>query len=296
MAGHRLIIDFDNTFGVPGCDVDDGLALLYLLGCEDVSIEAICTTYGNSELEVVHANTLRLLDAWGVDVPVLRGAAGPLGRGERGEGPSDAARFLVEALRREPGALDVLATGSTTNLGQACALAPDALDGARSITLMGGVTASLAINGRIMDELNLSCDPAATLAVLRARAPKAIASSQNCLPAFFTRDDLIGQLGAKSPVCQACDPWFDQMKTAFDWDGWVCWDVVAAAFVVRPDLFESDPRDITLYERFLSVGYLDQGNAGAPAASVNLPRILDAEAFRRHVLDAWRRACERLGL
>ena len=34
----RLIMDCDCTMGVPGCDVDDGLALLYVLGCPEAEI------------------------------------------------------------------------------------------------------------------------------------------------------------------------------------------------------------------------------------------------------------------
>ncbi|MFR1167120.1 MAG: hypothetical protein ACLSDQ_05635 [Adlercreutzia equolifaciens] len=42
----NIILDFDNTMGVRGCDVDDGLALLYLLGNpERCRVLAACTTY-----------------------------------------------------------------------------------------------------------------------------------------------------------------------------------------------------------------------------------------------------------
>ena len=33
-----VILDCDNTMGVPGCDVDDGLTLRYLLGCPEVEL------------------------------------------------------------------------------------------------------------------------------------------------------------------------------------------------------------------------------------------------------------------
>ena len=44
--------------------------------------------------------------------------------------------------------------------------------------IMGGITESLVINGRIMNELNLSCDPAATAAVLGAQCPVTAATAQ----------------------------------------------------------------------------------------------------------------------
>ena len=56
-----LILDCDNTMGVPGRDVDDGLALLYLLGSPQVELLAVTCSFGNSTQEVVYRNTLDLL-------------------------------------------------------------------------------------------------------------------------------------------------------------------------------------------------------------------------------------------
>lgn len=321
----RVIVDFDNTMGLPGCDVDDGLALLYLLGCDNIQIEAVCTTYGNNTLAAVHENTQRMMELFGLDVPLLRGVEAPLAltdaqRGARPGSPSDAQpdeasfivadrprhaidpasaqgaapRFIADALTSQPGSLHILATGSTTNLGAAAVLRPEALGQATSITLMGGVTESLAINGRIMDELNLSCDPVATCAVLASGARLAIATSQNCLPAFFTRADLIGAFGEESWLYRTCDHWFRTMDAAYDWHGWTCWDVVAAAFLAHPELFCDHLEQVTLYERFIGVGYLECGNIGAPHAPVNLPTIRDAAAFKAHVVETWRRGLVRV--
>ena len=73
----RIIIDFDNTMGVRGCDIDDGLALLFLLGTEGVRVEAACTAFGNSSIDAVHDNTARMLREWDLDIPVHRGAGAP---------------------------------------------------------------------------------------------------------------------------------------------------------------------------------------------------------------------------
>ena len=34
----KIVYDCDLTLGVPGCDVDDGLALMYLLGCPEAEL------------------------------------------------------------------------------------------------------------------------------------------------------------------------------------------------------------------------------------------------------------------
>ena len=53
----KIIHDCDCTFGINGCDVDDGLALLYLLGDPEAEVLGVTTTYGNNTLEKVYENT-----------------------------------------------------------------------------------------------------------------------------------------------------------------------------------------------------------------------------------------------
>ena len=265
----RIIVDFDNTMGVKGCDVDDGLALLFLLGTPGVSVEAACT--------------LRLFGEWGLDIPVYRGAA------SKDDEPGEAARFLAQAAAENPGELSIVATGSLTNLRHAAQLDPAFFSNVREIAVMGGITESLVINGRIMDELNFSCDPAATLAVLSAPCPA-------CLPAFFRREDFTENFGEGSWLYRTCDYWFADMGERYVWDGFTCWDIVAAAAVARPDLLSFDAMDVTLYERLLSVGYLEAARAGAPSATIRIPRIDDPALFVRESVEAWRRALGAMGL
>ena len=57
----KIIFDCDNTFGVNNCDVDDGLALLYLLGRKEANLIGITSCYGNSTIETTFSNTKRML-------------------------------------------------------------------------------------------------------------------------------------------------------------------------------------------------------------------------------------------
>lgn len=85
----KIIFDCDNTFGVKDCDVDDGLALMYLLGSREAQLLGITSTYGNSSLDVVQAVNLRMLEELGRrDIPVKRGGE------KRGCYQSEAALFL----------------------------------------------------------------------------------------------------------------------------------------------------------------------------------------------------------
>lgn len=306
-AQQRIIIDFDNTMGVPACDVDDGIALLALLGNPELAhIEGICTTYGNSTIETVRAATDKLVAKLGLDVPVLTGAAGMHPSRRSASAPlsvadpeaNEAARFMAEAAAREPGKIRILATGSLTNLGHAAMLDPRFFENVAAIDVMGGIERTLTVNGRIIHELNLSCDAAATARVLCAPCPVSIASSQRCLPCVMRREDLHRAFGADAWLSQMCDPWFDACAyiSGSESEGTVLWDVIAALHSIRPELFDECPTPITVNERLLGAGYLEHAAPGVPSAQVNLPEIKDPKAFKSEVLASLSRACERYGL
>ena len=42
----KIVFDCDNTFGIKNCDVDDGLALMYLLGSREAEFLGVTSTYG----------------------------------------------------------------------------------------------------------------------------------------------------------------------------------------------------------------------------------------------------------
>ena len=57
----KIIHDCDCTFGIQGCDVDDGLALIYLLGDPDAEVLGVTTTFGNNQIDRVYPATKKLL-------------------------------------------------------------------------------------------------------------------------------------------------------------------------------------------------------------------------------------------
>ena len=61
----RLIMDCDCTMGVPGCDVGDSLALLYVLDCPEAELLEVTCSFGNNTQDTVYRNTTRLLKEWG---------------------------------------------------------------------------------------------------------------------------------------------------------------------------------------------------------------------------------------
>lgn len=201
-----VIMTCDCTAGVPGRDIDDALALLYLRGVpERVRLLAACATHGNGTTTVTYGALCRLSERFAPGLAVVRGADGPMpaveldyeGRPVVASSPSranesaradiatsaptppvllettpcsDAARYIADSLAASPGRVALLATGATTDLALAECLRPGTLRRARAISLMGGITHTLLVGGRIMDELNLSADHESTCVVLGATA------------------------------------------------------------------------------------------------------------------------------
>lgn len=294
-AAKRIIFDSDTTMGLADCDVDDGLAILFAMGCiatgAPVSIEGICASYGNNTLEAVYANTLEIADAFGLNAPILKGAA------DKEHPDSEAARFIVDAAHANPGELSLAVTGSTTNLKGALAIDPDVLSLYREVVLMGGITRTLVFNGTIMDELNLSCDAQATEMIFdagRRGAAIVVATANNCLPASFKRTDFLARIdsGAEGggTVRSLCASWFDTMKRWYGLDEFCCWDVLVPAYILMPALFEDCPFDVVLDPRLLSAGFLEPAFPGAPAARINAPRIADAQRFCEETYRLWKAA------
>ena len=57
----KVIVDCDNTMGKPFAEIDDGLTLLYLLGCADIELIGITNCYANASLRDVEYWTDRFL-------------------------------------------------------------------------------------------------------------------------------------------------------------------------------------------------------------------------------------------
>ncbi len=181
MTQQKIILDCDNTMGLPLKEVDDGLTLLYLLGRSELDILGITTTFGNGAIEEVYPQTQRLAQSLGLRLPVWRG------EGARHQDPNTpAARFLVDAVQQYPGEITLLATGPLGNLAAAAKLDPDFFAHVREVVTMGGYIQPMKLGYRNLAELNFSCNPEAACTVLHAPPPITVMSGQACLDAPFT--------------------------------------------------------------------------------------------------------------
>ena len=278
----KIIFDCDNTIGVENCDVDDGLTLLYLLGCKDVEILGITNCFGNNETETVYANTLGFLKEIGrSDIKVYKGGL------TSGDYDNEATDFIVDTLNTED-EVHILATGSLTNLAGALVKDEAAFRKVKSITLMGGITSPLVVGGLTINELNFSVDYEATFKVLTSGVPINIATGNNCLKVIFEvekfKENLLSfgtEIGKY--IVDKTNYWFERNEKKYGIKAFCNWDVTVGSYLVSPNNFTDDIAYYKLSKEDLKTGFLRKSEEGDHNSVLNLPQITDEEGFVREV-------------
>ncbi|KAL7306361.1 hypothetical protein TKK_0001786 [Trichogramma kaykai] len=174
----KLIIDTD-------AGGDDAVAIMMALKAhKQVEVLAITCTYGNTYVENVAKNVLKILaEAERTDIPVYRGAQRPLMEkfnattyfGEDGFGDFQfdknltqtidetmpAALAMIELTKKYPGEISILTIGPLTNAAQATLLDPNFAKRVKQFYSMGSrVTGSADRNGRpLQADFNFGLDP-----------------------------------------------------------------------------------------------------------------------------------------
>ncbi len=282
----KVIFDCDNTMGVHGCDINGGLALLYLLGKEDIQICGITTTYGNSKIDIVHNNTESMLKELGrTDIPIIKGSA------NRYSFQSKAAEYLVEMVNAHPGEITILATGVLTNLYGAYVIDPDFFNKIGQLVIMGGVTKEILINDTVIDEWNFSSDPTATLWVLKEGKNLALITQNSGLQLFVSYARFINNLGSSKfsigkYIVDRSRSWLEHNRKNSELNGFYTWDLLAAAYLVNPHLFKNQELSISLDYNNLTKGLVVVEEKEA-THKVNIPVANDIGAIIKDFYRSW---------
>ncbi len=180
----ELILDVDTG-------VDDALAILFAVRHPNLHLRAISCVAGNTDVDQVVANTLKVLDAAGAaDVPVARGAATPLleparharmVHGEDGMGdlglPESTRRpvdeHAVELLRDQilaaPEPVTLVTLAPLTNIALLLRMYPRVVGNIGRVVTMGG--SAWVGNASPVAEFNVWHDPEAAAMVFGAGLP-----------------------------------------------------------------------------------------------------------------------------
>lgn len=262
----RVIVDTDPGNGIPGADVDDGLALGLALRSPEIELEAVTVVAGNVPVDRGVACALELLDAAGArEVPVHRGADGPLlqdpagwrarleGRRDdpaaqrlwrdlavppagRSPDPLPAAQALVDHVDARPGEITVVAVGPLTNVATAMLLDAEWAAKVARLVVMGG---AFDLPNQLQ-ELNVAYDPEAAHVVLTSAAPLLLVPLDVTLRTFLHLDDVDRLDDAGTPLAdylgRTVRPWVTWLAERFGREGCPLHDPLAVAALVDPNV------------------------------------------------------------
>ncbi len=208
----KVILDVD-----PG--LDDAVAILLAGGHPALELKAVTVTQGNAPLPVTLDNTLRVMQAGGLEhVPVFAGAAAalvagppptypiqqaslPLPESSLVARPGRAAQFLADYYLSPDGPDTVLVPlGSHTNLALALRLAPEIAGRIPRIVTMAGAY----IEGNVTPsaEFNVLADPEAAHIVFNSGIPLTMVGLEVTAQALVTPADVERLRGRGTPLAQ----------------------------------------------------------------------------------------------
>lgn len=284
----KVIYDCDNTMGLDNRDIDDGLALVYLVENKDVELLGVCTTYANDSLEYVHKQTLELVEDLGINLNVYKGRGKFEMNDYTGFGykrfeddgnfeSNEAAKFIVEMANKYPNEIDLLATGSMQNLYDAYMIDNEIGEKLNSVVLMGGITGDLYFGDKIMKELNFSVCPKGAEVAIKKYKNVSILTGNRCMDVEFGTNELdkvkaLGNNIKNEFIINKIEKWMREFKEKYNYDSIVLWDVIAAIYLMNPDMCRDDFMSVVSTEEDLFEGRLVEGES---ATRVNIPIVLD---------------------
>ena len=251
----RVWVDTDAACGHgEGTDPDDCFALLLLARSPEVAVQGISSVFGNASLEITDSITRALAMQLSSErhLPVARGAAEPWDErpGDDSAAQSPAYRALAGALARGP--LVVLALGPLTNVALLLRERPElrsrvmrvvAVMGRRRGHLFhpveGGTGSSFFGHGPVFRDFNFAKDEEAVSALLDMEVPLTLIPYEAAREIQVTRADLerLGNTGgANTWVATRAQGWLEYWEKEIGRAGFFPFDLVAAGYVVRPEL------------------------------------------------------------
>ncbi|TCW15223.1 inosine-uridine nucleoside N-ribohydrolase [Raoultella sp. BIGb0138] len=260
----RLIIDCDPGNGVPGANIDDGLALALAIAAPQITLEMITIVAGNTPVATGYAVAKDFVQQSGIAVAVYRGAARALREDPQPwrekldhgvdrfglrqlwsdvpappacpEARPLAPEAIGEWICRHPGEITLVATGPLTNVAMALQLYPQMVQAVKNIVIMGG---AFNVPGYIKDT-NFGLDPEAAHAVLTCGAPIALVPMDVTTKTQMRHADL-DRLAQRDNalsryLAQTIRPWISYSMQTRNLPG--CWihDVLTIAWLLDPSL------------------------------------------------------------
>ena len=297
------------------CDpgIDDAIALAAAAASRDtLNIHGISTVAGNQTIERVTNNALALSSFLNMDVPVVRGAEGPLTRakedaghvhGETGLGntvlpktpkqaePGNSFQVIRDHIMNLPAdeKMTLVPVGPLTNIALLLKVFPEVLDRIEEIVLMGGGTFG---NRTPTAEFNIWGDPEAAKIVFDSGLPIVMCGLDVTHKSGLDRRQVEALFNSEGEVQKTFG---EMLKFYFDSPAYInselvhIHDAVAVIYLTNPEIFKG-------MQVSVDVDCTDDINRGmtvcdvrktAPEAgrNVNLLNDIDLTAFQNLLLE-----------
>jgi purine nucleosidase len=309
----RMILDVDTG-------VDDAMAILYALNRPGIRLEALTTTFGNTDVGAATVNTFRILELAGRDdIPVARGPGRSLlkpfvkgaehvhgrnGLGDivlpepKGEAVAEhASDLMIRMARENPGEITLCPVGPITNVAIALAKAPDIAPLFKEIVVMGSTLYHPGIQGipTSMADANFWNDPEAAQIVLRSGAKITLVGMDVTMKVLLTKSmrEEIGREGGRvgATIMKIADFYVRSYEAMYPGiDGCGLHDPLAVAIAEDPTLATTERMCVDIE---LS-GALTRGatvadqrrSVAAERRNANVCLKVDGERFSRRFVDA----------
>lgn len=272
----KVIYDCDNTMGINYRDIDDGLTLLYLYKNPNVDLLGVSLTFGNDILDKVIESTRVLVSKFNIDVPVYFG-----NKNEENFLENSAAKYIVEETKKYPNEVTILATGSLKNIADAYLLDNKVFDRIKNIVIMGGITEPLIINGKVMNELNLSVSHNSSFEVLSNVKSPVILTGNTCLESKLFLDEVKSIIssfkGYSVELYEECKQWIEYHSQDYSIDYIIIWDLLTSVYVTNPEIFEDEEHQVEINREYLKSGYMKKVNYNDKMIIV--PKLVDREKY-----------------
>jgi len=246
----RVIVDTDPALGKKMGEVDDGLALIFMLNHPELyEIEGITTVFGNSHVTKGFKLIKTYLELFNKqNIPHFMGARSKENLGVLNE----ASEFLISKVKEYPNEITLLTLGPLTNISTAILKFPEFLDNLKQVVFMGGtIEPTNAFNDIFrftpqeqfnMTELNFFNDPLATKIFIEAKTktPRiGIGLDVSCKVVF--KDSHLDMIKAKNTprsefLVKYLEPWLTLWKNNVS-EGFYPFDTIVPIQLMRKDFF-----------------------------------------------------------